>query len=71
MKKANKLIQKIKNNIPGFVTGILMCSMVGVATATYFPSNSVTYSNTLSGLNATNVQTAIDELVFRQKHLVK
>ena len=62
MKKANKLIQKIKNNIPGFVTGILMCSMVGVAAATVFPSNSVTYSNTSSGLNATNVQTAIDEL---------
>ena len=62
MKKTNKLIQKIKNNIPGFVTGILMCSMVGVAAATYFPSNSVTYSNTLSGLKATDVQSAIDEL---------
>ena len=62
MKKANKLIQKIKNNIPGFVTGILMCSMVGVAATTVFPSNSVTYSNTLSGLKATDVQGAIDEL---------
>ena len=62
MKKSNKPIQKIKNNIPGFVTGILMCSIVGVAAVTYFPSNSVTYSNTSSGLKATDVQSAIDEL---------
>ena len=62
MKKSNKIIQKIKNNIPGFITGILMCSLVGVAAATVFPSNSVTYDNKESGLNANNVQTAIDEL---------
>ena len=62
MKINKKIIQKIKNNIPGFIIGILTCSVVGVAAATFFPSNNVTYDNTESGLNSTDVQGAIDEL---------
>ena len=51
MKINKKIIQKIKNNVPGFIIGILTCSVVGVAAATFFPSNNVTYDNTESGLN--------------------
>ena len=62
MKINKKIIQKIKNNVPGFIIGILTCSVVGVAAATFFPSNNVTYDNTESDLNSTDVQGAIDEL---------
>ena len=35
MKINKKIIQKIKNNVPGFIIGILTCSVVGVAAATF------------------------------------
>ncbi len=46
----------------GFVIGIVVCGTVSVIAATYFPSNQVTYENSASGLTATDVQGAIDEL---------
>ena len=52
----------IKTNIIGFVIGIVVCGGVSVIAATYFPSNQVTYENTESGMQATDVQGAIDEL---------
>ena len=48
--------------LPGFITGLIICGAVSVIAATYFPSNDVTYDNTASGLQSTNVQGAIDEL---------
>ena len=39
-----------------------MCGGVSVIAATYFPSNQVTYENGTSGMQATDVQGAIDEL---------
>ena len=48
--------------LPGFITGLIICGAVSVIAATYFPSKDVTYDNTASGLQSTNVQGAIDEL---------
>ena len=48
--------------LPGFITGIIICGVVSVIAATYFPSNQTTYDNSVSGLQSTNVQGAIDEL---------
>ncbi len=48
--------------LPGFITGIIVCGGVSVIAATYFPSNQVTYENGTSGMQATDVQGAIDEL---------
>ncbi len=48
--------------LPGFITGLIICGAVSVIAATYFPSGDVTYDNTESGLESTNVQGAIDEL---------
>ena len=52
----------IKTNIIGFITGMIVCGTVSVIAATYFPSNQVTYENGSSGMQATDVQGAIDEL---------
>lgn len=40
----------------------LFVGIVGVSAVTYFESNIVTYDNSVSGLNSTNLQEAIDEL---------
>ena len=48
--------------VPGFITGLIICGVVSVIAATYFPSNQTTYDNSVSGLQSTNVQDAIDEL---------
>ena len=54
--------EKIKKNIIGFVIGIITAFSISVIAATYFPSNQTTYDNSVSGLQSTNVQDAIDEL---------
>ena len=54
--------KNFKGIIIGTIIGVLLCSIVGVCAVTYFPSNQTTYDNGASGLNATNVQDAIDEL---------
>ena len=48
--------------LPGFITGLIVCGGVSVIAATYFPSNQVTYENGTSGMQASDVQGAIDEL---------
>ena len=52
----------IKKNIIGFIVGVILCTGTFVYAAVTFPSNEVTYDNTASGLESTNVQGAIDEL---------
>ena len=52
----------LNNKIFIFILGGLVFGTIGVSAATYFNSKDVTYDNKTSGLNATNVQTAIDEL---------
>ena len=54
--------EKIKKNIIGFVIGVITAISISVIAATYFPSNQTTYDNSVSGLQSTNVQDAIDEL---------
>ena len=54
--------EKLKSRIFIFVLGGLIFSSVSVYAMTYFPSNQVTYDNKASGLKATQVQAAIDEL---------
>ena len=48
--------------MPGFILGLISACTISVISATYFPSNDVTYDNSTSGLSSTNVQGAIDEL---------
>ena len=57
-----KFKKVFKNSIFIFVLGVLVSGVVGVCAVTYFPSGDVTYDNTESGLESTNVQGAIDEL---------
>ena len=61
MKKKIKK-EYIKTNLIGFIIAGIIVSGVVVCAAVTFPSNEVSYSNTESGLNSTNVQGAIDEL---------
>ena len=57
-----KIKKIVLGYLPGFITGIIVCGGVSVIAATYFPSNQVTYENGTSGMQATDVQGAIDEL---------
>ena len=57
-----KIKKIIKGYLPGFITGIIVFGTVSVIAATYFPSSQTTYDNSASGLTATDVQGAIDEL---------
>ena len=45
-----------------FIITAIVFSTIGVSASTLFPSNDVTYDNSVSGLNSNNVQAAIDEL---------
>ena len=54
--------KNFKTKVLYFILGALIFGTIGVSAATYFESNAVTYDNTESGLNSTNVQGAIDEL---------
>ena len=44
------------------IIGVITAFSISVIAATYFPSNQTTYDNSVSGLQSTNVQDAIDEL---------
>ena len=59
MKKINEFTRKY---LIGFTLGLISASALMVYAATYFPSNQVTYENGSSGMQATDVQGAIDEL---------
>ncbi len=58
----SKIKKIFKNRIFLCTITALIFGTIGVSAATYFPSNNVTYDNTESGLNSTDVQGAIDEL---------
>ncbi len=58
----NKVKKIFNNKIFTFILGGIVFSSISVIAATYFPSGDVTYDNTASGLQSTNVQGAIDEL---------
>lgn len=60
MKKDTK--KYLKTNLIGFILGGLLISGVAVYAAITFPSNDVSYDNSSSGLQATSVKDAIDEL---------
>ena len=51
----------MKKYIMGFITGLLVCGSI-VYAATSVLSTDVTYDNSESGLESTNVQDALDEL---------
>ena len=57
-----KLKKIFKNKFILFIIAAIFCGTMGVYAVTYFPSNQVTYDNTSSQLNSTDVQGAIDEL---------
>ena len=58
-----KQIKKFsKSYLVGLILGIIVSGTINVIAATYFPSNQTTYDNSVSGLQSTNVQDAIDEL---------
>ena len=62
MKSITKLI---KNNLLGFIVGAVVFGSVGVFALTV-ASSSVSYDNSKSKLNATNLQDAIDELYSKK-----
>ena len=57
-----KIKEFAKQYLIGFVLGVVTAISISVIAATYFPSNQTTYDNSVSGLQSTNVQDAIDEL---------
>ena len=57
-----KIKEFSKKYLIGFILGLITTLSISVIAATYFPSGDVTYDNTESGLESTNVQGAIDEL---------
>ena len=57
-----KIKEFYKNYLTGFFIGLILFTVVGVSASAVFPSNQTTYDNSVSELNATNVQTAIDEV---------
>ena len=57
-----KLKEFLKKYLIGFFIGLILFTVVGVSAAAVFPSNQTTYNNGTTGMSATNVQTAIDEL---------
>ena len=58
----SKIKKILKNRIFLCTITALIFGTIVVSAATYFESSAVTYDNTESGLNSTNVQGAIDEL---------
>ena len=57
-----KVIKLIKNNILGFIIGVLMTSSVGVIAATLYYSNQVSYTPSDTSWNVDNVEKALNEL---------
>ena len=52
----------LQNYLTGFFIDLILFTIVGVSATAVFPSNQTTYNNGTTGMKATNVQTAIDEL---------
>ena len=65
------MIEKVKTNknfILGIIVGIILTATTGVVAYSVY-ANTVTYDNTQSGLQSTNVQGAIDELYDKTKNM--
>ena len=65
--KMKKIVNKLKQNtkiITAFVLGVILTGGT-VYAATVLPSSQVGYDNSTSGLTATDVQGALDELYTR------
>lgn len=62
-----KIKKVFKSKILFLILGILIGGVTSAYAVTYFPSNQVTYDNSSSKLNATQVQAAIDELYGKCK----
>ena len=61
-KKIKKIGKFIRNNILGFIIGVIVSTTVGVGAATMFASSDVVYDNSSSGGSSQTVQGALDEL---------
>ena len=48
-KKIKKIGKFIRNNILGFIIGVIVSTTVGVGAATMFTSSDVVYDNSISG----------------------
>ena len=57
-----KVIKKNYKFILGVIIGLIWSSGIAYAATILFESSEVSYDNTTSGLSATNVQSALDEL---------
>ena len=67
MKKIKKFIKSNIKVVIAFILGISIAGSIGVYAATVIASSNVEYSNTTSGLSATTVQGAIDEIYEKSK----
>ena len=67
MKKIKKFIKSNIKVVIAFILGISIAGSIGVYAATVIASSNVEYSNTTSGLTATTVQGAIDEIYEKSK----
>ena len=65
MKKIKKFILGNIKTVVAFILGIIISGTTVYAATILFASNEVSYDNTSSGMSATNVQGAIDELYTR------
>ena len=52
----------LRKNLFAFIIAVFLFGSISVFAVTYFPSSSSTYDPSVSGLNSTNVQDALDEL---------
>ena len=59
-----KILQFMKNNLVGFILGVIVTASIGVY-AVSVASSEVTYDNTNSGSSATTVKDAIDDLYLK------
>ena len=62
MKKVKNILKNNFKLVLGMIIGIVLASTTVYAATILFASDSVSYSNTNSGLTSTNVQGALDEL---------
>ena len=56
-----KIKEFSKKYLIGLILSFLVC-LVGVKAVTSFPSENTIYDNSTTGMNATNVQDAVNEL---------
>ena len=70
MKKIKSLFKKNVKLVIGIIIGGVVLWTLGVYAATILASNQVVYDNSSSGISATNVQDALDELYTKAKNMV-